>query len=71
MDLASVHVEHLASLFSCVMVTYNVCIINVSNCNLVSILDSVKSEDLFISKQRLSSEETRVLVRAMESRVER
>ena len=69
-DLASVHVEHLASLFSCVMVTYNVCIINVSNCNLVSILDSVKTECLVISKQRLSREETWALVRAMESHVD-
>ena len=40
-------------------------------CDLVTIIDSVKSEELLISKQSLASEETRALVRAMESRVER
>ena len=40
-------------------------------CDLVTIIDSVKSEELLISKQSLGSEETRALVRAMESRVER
>ena len=60
--------EHLASLVSCV--TDTVSIVDVSNCDLVKIMDSVKSENLFISDQRLSSEETRALVRAMETRVE-
>ena len=67
-DLSSVPAEHLASLASCV--TWTVDIYNVSNCDLVSILDSVKCEWLFISSQSLSSEETRALVRAMESGVE-
>ena len=64
-DLASVPAEHLASLASCV--TRRVFIINVSN--IVNILDNVKCKWLDISNQTLSSEETRALVRAMQSRV--
>ena len=41
---------------------------NVNNCNII--LDSVKSKWLTIKKQSLTSEETRTLVRAMESKVE-
>ena len=67
MDLASVPAEHLASLSSCV--TRSVDITNVSNCDLTSILDSVKCDMLSISSQTLSIEETQALVRAMESRV--
>ena len=68
MDLASVPPVHLASLTSCV--TSRVGIINVSNCDLVSILDSLQCIRLLMNRQTLSSEETRALVRAMESRVE-
>ena len=68
-DLVSIPTtEHLASLASCV--THNLGINNVSNCDLISILDSVKCKGLHISRQTLSSEETRSLVRAMESRME-
>ena len=67
-DLASVPAEHLASLASCV--TNDLIINNVSNCDLVSILDSVKCKGLKINRQTLSCEETQALVRAMESRVE-
>ena len=67
-DLASVPAEHLASLAACV--TERVIINNVSNCDLISILDNVKCPDLYISNQTLSSEETRALVRAMEAQVE-
>ena len=68
-DLASIPAEHLASLVSCV--TECVDIINVSNCDIVTILDNIKCEQLRIeSLQNLKSEETRVLVRAMESRLE-
>ena len=42
---------------------------NVSGCDLVTILDSVKSNLLIIISQSLSSEETQALVRAMESGV--
>ena len=42
-----------------------------SGCDLVTVLDSVKSGVLVISNQSLCSEETKALVRAMESRVER
>ena len=69
MDLASVPAEHLTSLASCV--TWAVDINNVSNCDIISFLNSVKSEVLRISRQRLSSEETMELVRAMETHVER
>ena len=67
-DLASVPAEHLASLASCVTVAVG--IINVSNTDLSPILDNIKIEGLSISSQTLSSEETRALVRAMESGVE-
>ena len=66
-NLTSVPAEHLASLAS--SVTGTVDITNVSGCNLVTILDSVKSRALSISSQRLGSEETQALMRAMESRV--
>jgi len=64
----SLPAEHLASLVS--SATEWVSIENVSGCDLVNILDSVKSKDLSISRQSLSSEETKALVRAMESWVE-
>ena len=67
-DLASVPAYHLASLAGCV--TGHVEIENVRNCDLISILDSVKCQWLSIDSQTLSTEETRALVRAMESRVE-
>ena len=67
-DLTSVSAEGLASLASCV--TDCVQIENVSGCGLVTFLDSVKSNQLTISSKSLGSEETRALVRAMESRVE-
>ena len=63
LDLASVHSEHLASLAACV--TRDVEIINV--CNLSPLLNNIKCECLVIENQSLSSEETRSVVRAMES----
>ena len=75
-DLASVPAEHLASLTSCV--TRSVYIRKVSNCDMINILDNLKCTVLGICEQSFdlgnnetSSEETRALVRAMESRVER
>ena len=69
-DLSSVPAEHLASLTSCVTGSAHIC--NVSGCDLVTILDSVKSDLwLSISRQSLGNEETEALVRAMESRVVR
>ena len=68
-DLTSVPAEHLVSLTS--SVTGSVEIRNVSGYDLVTILNCVKSKKLWISSQSLlGSEETRALVRAMESRVE-
>ena len=66
-DLVSVPAEHLASLAS--IVTCRVIISNVSNCDMISILDSVKCVQLEMDRQTLSREETQALVRAMESRV--
>merc|ERR1712137_1081359 len=69
-DLSSVPAEHLASLTSRVTGSAHIC--NVSGCDLVTILDSVKSDLwLSISRQSLGNEETEALVRAMESRVVR
>ena len=68
-DLTSVPAEHLASLVS--SVTERVYIHNVCGCDLVTILDSVKSKVLGIWDQSLGSEETKALRRALVSRVER
>ena len=68
-DLASVPAEHLASLASCV--ESNVGISNVCHTDLSSVLNSVNSDQLSIHSQTLSSEETRALVMAMETGVER
>ena len=66
-DLSSVPAEHLASLAACV--TELVYINKVRNCDIISILDSAKCEELWISNQSLSREETQALVRIMESHV--
>ena len=63
-DLSPVPAQHLASLFSCV--TRELRIENVSGCDLVSLLSSLKCK-WFISRQSLGREETRALVRAMET----
>ena len=42
---------------------------DVSGCDLVRIMDSLKCEKIQISKQSLNSEETRALIRAFDSRV--
>ena len=68
-DLTSVPAEHLASLAS--SVTECVSITNVSGCGLVTIMDSVKSQQLVFRHQSLDREETQALVRAMESGLER
>ena len=64
-DLTSAPADHLVSLVS--SVTWRIVISNVIGCDLVNILDSVKSLDLglVISNQSLGSEETRALVRVM------
>ena len=67
-DLSSVPAEHLASLASCVRM--GVVIMNVSNCNVISILDNVNVDLLAITSQGLSTEDTRSLVRVMESGVD-
>ena len=69
LDLASVPAEHLASLAS--FVTSRIGIINVSNCDIISFLASVKCVHLIIDRESLNSEETQALLQAMESRVKR
>ena len=66
-DLSTVPAQHLASLASCV--TSMLRIQNVSGCDLVSLLNSLKCVELCICKQSLGREETQALVQAMESRV--
>ena len=67
-DLTSIPPEHLVSLVS--SVTWSVKIENVSACDLVTILDSVRNcEEIVIAYQSLSREETEALVRVMESHV--
>ena len=67
-DLAFVPAEHLASLTAC----GRECVVinNVSSFAIVNILDNLKCKGLYINRQSLSSEDTRSLVRAMESGVE-
>ena len=67
-DLVSIPSEHLASLVSCVKLWVE--IEDVRNGDIISTLARLKCERLRISSQRLNSEETRALVRAMESGVE-
>ena len=67
-DLTSISAEQLASLASCV--TGHVHISRVTGCGLVTFLESVKSKELLISSQSLGSEETKALVKAMETGVE-
>ena len=69
LDLSSVPADHLAALVSCV--TDRVNIRNVTNCPILSIINSVKCKWLGIVMQSLGTEETQALVRALESRVER
>ena len=66
-DLSSVPVEHLTSLIS--IETMSIVIRNVSGCDLVTILASVKCDLLYIQSQHLGTEETQALVQAMESGV--
>ena len=66
-SLASVPTKHLVALAS--LVKLEIKFWHVSNCDLTSILDCAKSEWLNFNRQSLSSEETRALVRAMETGV--
>ena len=64
-DLSTVPAQHLVSLIS--NVTKHVCINGVSGCDLLTLLDSVKCEELLLFSQCLGLEETKALMRAMES----
>ena len=66
-DLSPVPAQHLASLASCAQ--YALRIKNVSGCDLVSLLSSLKCKMLDIIRQSLGREETQALVQAMETGV--
>ena len=68
-DLTSVPAKHLASLAASVW--WSVEINNVSGCDLVAILDNIRIDNLFISRQRLNSKETEALLRALVSNVQK
>jgi len=67
-DLSQVPTEVMASLVSCV--TRSITILNVTGCDMVSLLSSLKCQWLSIEGHSLGREDTRALVRAMESQVE-
>ena len=67
-DLSSVPAQNLAPLVACV--TWLVRIDNVRGCDLVGILESVRSKELDITRQTLDSDKTEALVQSMESAVE-
>ena len=66
-NLSSVPAKHLIALTSSLTQRIGIC--KVSGCDLVAIMDSLKCEEIEISDQVLSSEETRALIRALDSRV--
>ena len=68
-DLSQVPAQHLASLAACV--TEWLHIKNISGCDLVSALTSLRCHKVYIRSQSLDREETWALVQAMESGVER
>ena len=68
LDRSPVPAQHLASLVS--SVTKELSIMNVTGCDMVGILSSLKCQHFSFDKQSLGSEETRALVLAMESGVE-
>ena len=66
-DLGEVPTHQLVTLASCV--TISLWIQNVSGCDMVAFLDSVKCRLLRIDGQKLRTEDTQALVRAMETSV--
>jgi len=67
-DLSKVPTEVMASLVSCVASCIE--IRNDTGCDMVSLLSSLKCQSLSIKSHSLGREDTRTLVRAMESQVE-
>ena len=66
-DLGEVPTHQLVTLASCVTISLR--IQNVSGCDMVAFLDSVKCRLLRIYGQKLRTEDTQALVRAMETSV--
>ena len=67
-DLSTVPTQHFVSLISNVKITVMIRH-NVSGFDLLTLLESVKSEQLLIRDQSLGREETQALMRAMDSRL--
>ena len=65
-DLSSVPTKHLVSLTSSVRV--GLCINNVSGCDLLSMISSLRCRVVAVTNQSLEREETRALVQKMEGR---
>ena len=68
-DLSTIPAEHLASLVSTLTGYFS--IEKIRGCDLVAMMDSLKTPMVVIYCQSLNTEETGALVRAMESRVEK
>ena len=67
-DLSCIPVQNLASLVACVR--FSVSIENVRGCDLLKLLESVRSSRLNIYRQSLDTEETKTLVKALETNLE-
>jgi len=67
-NLSSVPAKNLASLLGCVRCL--VTIGNVRGCDLFKMMESVRCKNLFIEQQSLNSEETKTLVKALETYLE-
>ena len=67
LDLSLVPTEHLASLASCVRGTFS--INDIKARDLASVLNSLKCDELIISRQEIGTELSQALVQAMESGV--
>ena len=67
-DLSCIPVQNLASLVACVR--FSVSIENVRGCDLLKLLESVRSSRLNIYRQSLDTEETKTLVKALETYLE-
>ena len=68
-NLASIPAHHLTALIS--SVTSIVSIDGVSGCDLVTLLDSIRCRRLLVENQSLGTEETKAMVKAMETCLEK
>ena len=68
-DLASVPKDQLISLVACVSGCLK--FINVCNIDILSILDHINCKEMYFGKQNLCIEETKRIVRVMETKIEK